>query len=427
MKFQNAKIVRCGDKLPGLANLRVLFIVTLVWCQSYALTASYSDFVNSVMWILQPTAFAGLFCLLGFTLARSRAGIDLRTFTVRRARAMVPVFLIAVVGAALVLGPLVTTISTRKYLLDNRTWLYLLNLIGWPRFTLPSVFDYNNLSEQVNSPLWTTPFAMLILAGIAAGSSSRAARSVPLLIIGLAIALAIGSQSFDLRSVTPLGFTTREFQFQLCESLVASQLGVLAWRYHKRITLDRTIATVFAVMILVMAFLGAQRAVSTPVIGGILAIPTAYLVLFFGARRLPGRKLAAVMQPLLFGIFLFSFPTQQIVTLYSRQGLGAGLNFSLGLPMVLVSAGLVWSALRRFAPDWAADDYDPQAIPGSPAGGQWDVALAIADVRDLANRKYVAARWQASEFSRILLFWAIFLAAVLSAFALTYLASIGDS
>ena len=427
MNFQKAKIVRCGDVLPSLANLRVLFIVTLVFSQSYALTASYSGFVNSALWILQPTAFAGLFCLLGFTLARSRARIGLRAFLLRRAKTMLPAFLIAVIGAALVLGPLVTTISTRRYLLDSRTWLYLLNLIGWPRFTLPSVFDYNNLSEQVNSPLWTTPFVMLVLAGLAVGGNSRAARSVPVVIIAIAIALAIGSQSFDLRSVTPLGFTTREFQFQLCESLVASQLGVLAWRYRERVTLDRTIAALFAAMVLGVALLGAPRVVSTPVVGAMLAVPTAYLAVFFAARRLPGRKLAALLQPLLLGVFLFSFPVQQIVTLYSRQGLSGGLNFALALPMVFVLSGLVWTATRRFSPHGAAAEIELQnMLSAAPVAGQWDLAGTIEDVRDLAGRKAAALRWQLAEFRRTSLFWALFIGAILSAFALTYLASIGD-
>jgi peptidoglycan/LPS O-acetylase OafA/YrhL len=430
VKFQKAKIVRCGDVLPSLANLRVLFIIALVWCQSFALTASYGGFVNSVLWILQPTAFAGLFCLLGFTLARSRARIDLRTFVLRRAKAMLPVFLIAVIGAALVLGPLVTTISTRRYLLDTRTWLYLLNLIGWPRFTLPSVFDYNNLSEQVNSPLWTTPFVLLVLAGIAVGGNSRTARLVPLVIIGLAIALAIGSQSFDLRSVTPLGFTSREFQFQLCESLIASQLGVLGWRYRERITLDRRIAALFAAIIVVLAFLGARRAVSMPVLGGAMAIPTAYLAVYFAAHRLPGRKLASRLQPMLLGVFLFSFPIQQIVTLYSRQGLSAWLNFALGLPAVFLLSGLIWAAMRRFAPRLAAAGMGDEAIlaasTGGLASGQWNFADAIEDLRDGANRKLIALRWQLTEFWRASLFWAIFVGAVLSVFALTYFASIGD-
>ncbi len=432
MKFQKAKIVRCGDVLPSLANLRVLFIIALVWCQSFALTASYGGFVNSVLWILQPTAFAGLFCLLGFTLARSRARIDLRTFVLRRAKAMLPVFLIAVIGAALVLGPLVTTISTRRYLLDTRTWLYLLNLIGWPRFTLPSVFDYNNLSGQVNSPLWATPFVMLVLFGIAVGGNSRFARSVPLLIIGLAIALATGSQSFDLRTVTPLGFTSREFQFQLCESLVASQLGVLAWRYRERLILNRTVAVLFAAVILGLALLGVQRAVSTPVLGGMLAIPTAYLAVYLATHRLPGRKLAALLQPLLLGVFLFSFPVQQIVTLYSRQGLSAWLNFALGLPLAFLLAGLVWSAARRFAPNraaqnWAAAGIDAEAmLATAPAGGPWELAEATADARDLANRQIATLRWQLAEFRRTAIFWAIFVSAVLSVFAMTYFASIGD-
>ncbi|MEP7221713.1 MAG: hypothetical protein ABI673_03485 [Novosphingobium sp.] len=418
--------MRCGEKLPGLAILRLVLIVALVWCQSFAVTASYGDFVNSSMWIVQPAAFAGLFCLLGFALARARARTGLRSFLQRRASTMLPTFLIAVIGAALILGPLLTSISVRRYLLDSRTWLYLLNLIGWPRFTLPAVFDFNNLSEQVNSPLWTTPFVLLVVAGIAAGTASRAARLVPFAIIALAIALAIGSQSFDMRSVTPLGFTTREFQFQLCASLVASQLGVLGWRYRERLVLKRNVAVVCAMLVIVLALLGARRAVSFPVVGTLLAVPVAYLVVYTGARRLPGRKLAELARPLLPGIFLFSFPLQQVVTFYSRQGLGASLNFALGLPLVLIAASVTWSVWSRFAPAWAEIKGDAEDSDGS-LDPEWDFALAIADARDMANRQAVSARWQLAEFARVALFWAIFLSAVLSAFALTYFASIGDS
>jgi len=413
------KIVRCGETLPGFAAVRTTMVVALVLCQAYTVSETYTAFVNSPLWILRPSAYAVLFSLLGFALARSRESSDLHTFVVRRLKRIAPPLIIAVLAAILIIGPLCTTLSLQRYFRYQQTWLYLLNLIGWPRFTLPAVFDFNNLAEQVNSPLWASPVLLVTILGIALGGSgkSRLARFTPVAIIVLGLILAIAAPYYNLRALTPPGYTVNEFEYQVCESLVAAQLGVLAWQYKRRLRLSPAMAFVFIAALLVVALAGASRIQSQPFLGPLLALPTVYLGLFLATRDLPGKHIAASTQPLLPSIFLLSFPLQQTLNLFSPQGRIALANFSMSLPLTVAVAALIAAVLQRLVPVTSAVVVE-EAIPFEEVESE-----TLAHLVNWLRREI---RRRIAYFRQTMVFWLIFLGVMLGGFAMTYFASVGD-
>ena len=61
------------------------------------------------------------------------------------------------VGASILLGAFLTTLSQKEYWLNLGTWKYLLNAVMLPIHGLPGVFASHPYSDAVNGALWTLP------------------------------------------------------------------------------------------------------------------------------------------------------------------------------------------------------------------------------------------------------------------------------
>jgi len=139
------------------------------------------------------------FLVTGSLLGRGTLGSFLRA----RALRIFPALVASAFGAALVIGPFVTTLPLGRYFADAGTWRYAFqNSTTWPwgvRWVLPGVFAGLPGGNAVNGALWSLPweltmYAMLTVLG------ALALRTPPLLtrprlqaaIVGLAAVATIG-------------------------------------------------------------------------------------------------------------------------------------------------------------------------------------------------------------------------------------------
>src|SRR4051794_29915781 len=101
------------------------------------------------------------FAISGFLVARSWSyDPRLLSFCAKRALRLLPALVVCLLLTALVLGPLVTTLSTSSYLENPATKRFVLdNATLQTRYTLPGVFgDVPNPHPTiVNGSLWTLP------------------------------------------------------------------------------------------------------------------------------------------------------------------------------------------------------------------------------------------------------------------------------
>ncbi len=82
---------------------------------------------------------------------------SLKSYAFKRLRRIFPLYLFAVVGAAIVLS-LASTLPVDKYFTDSRFWKYLFwngLTLNFMQKTLPGVFEANPYNASVNDALWT--------------------------------------------------------------------------------------------------------------------------------------------------------------------------------------------------------------------------------------------------------------------------------
>jgi peptidoglycan/LPS O-acetylase OafA/YrhL len=164
-----------------------------------------------VVELLRPALYAlvGMFfALSGFLVVGSALrNTSLRVFFANRALRILPALSVEVTLSALVLGPLVTTVSLGDYFADHRFFRYFGNIVGQITYELPGVFDGNPWPQTVNANLWTLPAEfwcyLFMLVMMATGIILHRKR----ITIGIIAALAI---VLLLTFYDPLRFSTRQ-------------------------------------------------------------------------------------------------------------------------------------------------------------------------------------------------------------------------
>ncbi len=343
-----------GDGVPGVAATRVALVVAIVGFQSIQVSENYVRIASTPAWIFAVILYPALFAISGFLLARSADHRQIGDFLQRRVRRMLPALVLIVLLSALVLGPLATTKPFRAYATDPDFGLYFLNILAWPRFSLPAVFQFNNAGTVVNLPLWLSPFvvAMVAIAALARrfGTGILFAALV-LLIVAVAVAALLVPD--------PAGFAN--LQRKLLDGsgaavVLAFLLGALAYRLRHRLPMRAGIAYLCLAALIGAALLGNTAWVGIPAANLLLAVPVAYVALFVIFQDLPLPGQALRMERYLVGLLLFSFPVQQLWIAFGPRQQSFLLNFLLALPSTMILVLLAWHGLQRRLFQPAVDD-----------------------------------------------------------------------
>ena len=145
------------------------------------------------------------------------------------------------------LGPLLTTLPLAEYFGSPAFFSYFLNILGWPHYLLPGVFEQNP-SVGVNYSLWTVPyeigcyviFSGIIFFGMVRSSSKVAACTVLLLLTAVVVQYsgiipALGARSFPGKLLDFL------FIDRGAKLWPAFLIGILYYQLRYRIPYDRRI------------------------------------------------------------------------------------------------------------------------------------------------------------------------------------------
>ena len=318
---------------------------------------------NSPLWLAYPVAWPAFFCLAGLSFEacaqtagkRAAAGGAARDYAIPAA--------MAVVVAALVLGPAVTTASAARYFGDPDFWLYFANLAGWPRFVLPGVFQVNNVVPAVNGTLWSVPILLLTFLGAIAAAPVRSKSwIVPAGLMVAATAVAALLNSANLSPLATAGFTPAEANGVPLSGAIAGELGILLALYRDRIVRDWRLAGV-ALAALVAAGLFGDSSWNRSIPFCILAAAaSSYLAAFVATtgRHLPG---AAVIDRYSRAFLFYAFPSAQLV-------LGSGIGAASGTLQALVAAAIAGSlSFLTWRIITAIEERGEFAIPGETRPG----------------------------------------------------------
>lgn len=341
--------------------MRAALVPALVATQSLEVGDGVRLLTDGPLWALPALAVAALATTLGFAAAQARAGDngtkDIgaedtgagetgRAFIADRLRVTAPVLVIAVLAAAFALGPWRTNRSVRNYLVDVDTWGYLTNLIGWPRYALPGVFEFNDLPDIVNANVWVVP---CYLAAIAFAGLRRPARRrwiVPAIVAG-ALALAVLlAQAFDMVP-DPRDVGGSLLRGHGLTALLGWLIGMVAFDQRHRLP-RRPWPALAAGTLLALVVLGGNPGwLQMPAFRVGLALPAGYLALWFLTRPLPMAELAAWIEPYLLPAFLFSFPLQQLAVELGPRRQDALVNLGLAMPVTAAVSVAYWWLIGR--------------------------------------------------------------------------------
>lgn len=240
---------------------------------------------------------------------------SITTFLIKRALRIFPGLLIALVATAFVLGPLVTALDPLRYLRDPSVYGYVLaNLTLYAvTYDLPGVFLSAPVAGIVNGSLWTLRLeftAYLALAGLGALRGAGPRSLALLAVVAAAIAIALHAAGLDAQSdVFRIAYLAGVNGFLF---LAGASLGMSRAR--------PPLAAALAAMVF-------------------LATPAWFLGLPLIVLRLGGVDAPRLPVDLSYGLYIYSFPLQQLLA--QQHQLNLATSLALTLPFALASWILV--------------------------------------------------------------------------------------
>ena len=327
LRFLAASLVIFGHSFPlyglGLQASSVAFTLSHVPFGSLALSTFFfiSGFLVTKSWLDSP---------------------QIIKYFKKRILRIFPALVCTTLLAIFVVGPMVTTLSSREYFSNPLTWDYLRNIFMQTWSDLPGVFQGNPLYSAVNGSLWTLPieFWLYIFVALlgALGIFSKRKIILPVIIL-LVIFLnwRIFAQS-EFQSASFLCISAFQF-FRLAIFFAA---GSLCYVYRRHVILDYRVA-LFALAALAISY-------GTSNFDLILLLTLPYLILSFAYLvDTPILRNFGKYGDFSYGMYVYAFPVQQTVTHFLRAKISLPEYFLISYFVTLVIAGLSWHLVEKQA------------------------------------------------------------------------------
>lgn len=343
------------DEQKGFAQgfdfLRIFLATGIIGWHTASLSGHVETARASVFWFSEYMLVPMFFALSGFLVAASSMRLSTTNFLLNRAARILPALAADIVFAALLIGPLVTTLPARQYFTDAGFFSYFFNVVGWMHYLLPGVFK-NNPSPEVNGALWTVPFEIgcyVILMGLMISGAIKRSRLVLLLtcavlVVGIPLRLmASHLVSEDASFLDKLAMNLFLFRGSLLWP--SFLIGIVLYQFRYYVPCSRSVAIgLVCAAILVSVFGDAKVLLSRPAIHSIILPLLGYLTVMIGLSpmpRLPGFGTGDYS----YGLYLYHTPFLQLL-IYCFPTAWTGERwwtlFLVGFPLSLTAAVISW-------------------------------------------------------------------------------------
>lgn len=285
-------------------------------------------------------AVAVFFIISGFLVSQSyERSSSIMSFTKARILRIFPGLLTVLLLSSFVLGPVATTLPLNEYFKNGQTYQYLKGIFLYPLYWfLPGVFTHNLYSPSVNGSLWTIPteFLCYIFVGIWGLASFLKYKRANLFLFILSFYM------FVLRAaIWPdggfriLGLPVGD----IVNLFVYFSAGMFVYAFRKNIPLDKYFAMISIVVLVFSVFFGGFMEA--------FVIFGSYLVFYLAFS--PAVKLSSFSKygDFSYGIYLYAFPIQQLVTYYHGGKMSAMGNFLTCYPIVVILAVFSWYTVEK--------------------------------------------------------------------------------
>ncbi|MET0820413.1 MAG: acyltransferase [Aeromicrobium sp.] len=287
--------------------LRLIGAMAVVVGHAYHLTGRPEHVPFVLGYPVQTLGVVIFFAISGYLITASwQRKTSLVPYFLARGLRIFPGLFLVVLVCILVLGPLVTTFDLGQYSRSSTTWSYLSNLRLEPFYALPGTFKDVPYPGVVNGSLWTLPaefFCYLVVPLVCLRLGRFGAVGMT---IFLGISLWLGSIPPDESAVV---YGTRISD--AAGMWVFFAAGALLWiAQQSRKDIFRTDIAVIAVAVHLMVM-----ALWPQWVHWMSWATLPYVVLTIGLASTSYLRGASRYGDFSYGLYLWSFPTQQVVVL----------------------------------------------------------------------------------------------------------------
>jgi flagellin-like protein len=328
----------------GFDYLRILLAVAVaLWHipqNSYGDNGLAMEGDSSFTSIFSRFLLTSFFALSGFLVAGSLERCrTISAFAGLRMIRIFPALAVEVTLSALIMGPLLSGLTPKAYVIDPEFRRYFLNLVGEIHFVLPGVFGHNPEPRLVNAQLWTIPYelicyislTLLVVFGL---RRSRSVAPVFTLAIMVAFVFVLGTyyhwqpEYFGIKGTGSRSGMYLVFSF-LC--------GITFYLYRDRVKIN-IITIIFAIALIIIS--NVVRGPSTI----LFPLASAYLTIAIGLTN-PRRIWILQGADYSYGIYLYHYVIFQVVAQFVPYNWYAVAG--LGLPLVVLFAALSWHLIEK--------------------------------------------------------------------------------
>ena len=339
----------------GFDFMRIFLATAIIAWHTASLTGHLEMARASAFWFFEYALVPMFFVLSGFLVAGSGMRLSTKNFVLNRAARIVPALFADIVFAALLIGPLVTTLPANLYFTGPTFFTYFLNIAGWVHYSLPGVFA-SNPSPAVNGALWTVPYEIgcyVIFAGLMISGAIKRPRLV-LLLTYLLLVIAVPLSVMTSLRVNPASsfveWAAQELFLQRGSLLwPAFLIGIVLYQLRYHVPFSKMAAGgIVGAAILVSTTGDSTQLFDNPAVH-VIALPLlAYLTVVIGLSpmpRLPGFESGDYS----YGLYLYHVPFIQLLIHYFPQAWTGDRWWTLffaSFPLALTAAVVSWHLIE---------------------------------------------------------------------------------
>lgn len=236
-----------------------------------------------------------------------------------------------------ILGPLLSTLSTKEYFQNSATYDYLKNIFLIPVYGLPGVFS-NMANASINGSLWTIGYefffyiliAVMGIIGVFKFKWSQLYIFIAFIYIYIFKA-NIFMQSFTVFKILDI--------YTLIELGLSFSIGMLIYTYRNKIILDKWLALLALICLLLF-----WRQ-------GVCVLPFiffgSYLIFYIGYNQKIKVYNFTKYGDFSYGIYIYAFPIQQTYIYLLNGSITPYMNFILSFVTTLFFAALSWHLIEK--------------------------------------------------------------------------------
>ncbi len=274
------------------------------------------------------------FSISGFLNAKSVVKNKATVFYINRSLRIFPGLFVALLFAALVVGPLCTALPLDRYIVSPQTWRYITaNSVLSPNYALPGVFNENLYKTAVNGSLWTLPteFALYLILPLAVKALDNRLRATLLIAAGLLF--------FHIISVYISGYAINTFGLGPLEEVSANAFFFFAGASVAYSGAEKSSTRQLIFLSLLLLFTG--RAAY-----GSIAFLIIFPMLVIKIGSLETRRLK-LKNDISYGIYIYAFPVQQTVWHFFNSKISPVVMMLLSMLVTFVLALISWHFIEK--------------------------------------------------------------------------------